>query len=103
MKTITLTLPDSVQLNEAEIQALVLKNVAESTSPARSTGELSMLLGRTVSAEEVADIRHLIGLYYAERATRLVDAQWAEKGWSADTMHEWLHEHLRTSHGRAAA
>ena len=102
MKTITLTLPDSVHFNEAEIRALVLKKAAENTS-SDSSNELSALLNRAVSAEEMADIRHLIGLYYAERATHLVDAQWAENGWTADTMYEWLQTHMRTSHGRPAA
>jgi hypothetical protein len=102
MKTVMLTLPDSVPFTEAQIRALVMEKAAETTD-SDSRNELSALLGRSVSAEEVADIRHLIGLYYAERATRLVDAQWEKNGWTADTMHEWLQKHMRTGHGRPVA
>lgn len=101
MKQVTITLPDSVELNEQEIQALVLAQTG--VAKPFSLPELSALLGRPVSAEEVADLRHLIGLYYAERATDLFDAEWQRRGWSADTMHEWLREHLRTAHGRPTA
>lgn len=90
MKQVTITLPDSVELSEQEIQALVLAQ----TTVAKPFGlpELSVLLGRPVSAEEVADLRQLIGLYYAERAADLFDAQWQQNGWTADTMHQWLQE-----------
>jgi len=88
-------------MSQQDVEALVLERAAAQQSAAPSTtGELATWLGRPVSAEELADIRHLIGLYYAERAADLVDAQWVEEGWTAETMHEWLREHLRTSHGR---
>jgi hypothetical protein len=104
MRQILLSLPDSVELTEQEIQALVLEKATarQSFAPA-SPAELTTLLGRPVSAEELADLRHLIGLYYAERAADLVDAQWAENNWTAETMHDWLREHMRTSHGRLNA
>jgi hypothetical protein len=104
MRQILLSLPDSVELTEQEIQALVLEKVAahKAFAPA-SPAELTMLLGRPVSADEVADLRHLIGLYYAERAADLVDAQWKENGWTTETMYTWLREHLRTAHGRPTA
>jgi chromosome segregation and condensation protein ScpB len=103
MRQITITLPDSVELSEQEIQALVLEKAAGKSSAPASSAELATLLGRPVSPEELADLRHLIGLYYAERAADLVDSQWAVNGWTAETMHEWLREHLRTSHGRPSA
>lgn len=104
MRQILLSLPDSVELTEQEIQALVLEKAAarQSFSPA-SPAELTMLLGRPVSAEEVTDLRHLIGLYYAERAANLFDAEWTKNGWTAETVQEWLREHLRTAHGRPSA
>ena len=64
---------------------------------------LAAFLGRPVSPEEAADIRHLIGLYYAERAADLVDGQWDKNGWTAATMHEWVREHLRTAQTHRAA
>lgn len=103
MKQVTITLPDSVELSEQEIQALILEKTAGRPFAPASAGELATLLGRPVPAEELADLRHLIGLYYAERAADLVDAQWAENKWTAETMHNWLREHLRTSHGRPTA
>lgn len=40
-----------------------------------------------MSIKEEADIRQLIGLYYAERAADLVDEQWDENGWTPENMH----------------
>ncbi len=104
MRQITITLPDSVELSEQEIQELILEKAAarQPFAPANPT-ELTMLLGRPVSAEELADLRHLIGLYYAERAADLFDAEWTKNGWTAETMQEWLQEHMRTAHGRPNA
>ena len=104
MRQILLSLPDSVELTEQEIQALVLEKAAarQPFAPASPT-ELTMLLGRPVSAEELADLRHLIGLYYAERAADLFDAEWVKNGWTAETMQDWLREHMRTAHGRPGA
>jgi hypothetical protein len=106
MKTVTIVLPDSVDLSQDEIQRLVLINIdiAQSqAAPLPGPADLQSLLQRPVPPEEAADIRHLIGLYYAERAADLVDAQWEENGWTPETMHEWVREHLRTAHGRRAA
>jgi len=105
MKTVTVVLPDSVEMSEAQIQDLVLAKIAQqqnavSQAPAAS---LSAPLNRTVSAEEAADIRQLIGLYYAERAADMVDEQWNENSWTPETMHERVREHLRITHGRRAA
>ena len=103
MKTVTVQLPDSVELSETEVQQLVLASIAARQGAPSATTDLSALLGRPVPPAEVTDIRHLIGLYYAERAAQLVDGLWEEKSWTADTMHEWLREHMRTAHGRPAA
>ena len=103
MRQITIMLPDSVELSEQEIQELILAKAAGKSFAPASNPALATLLGRPVPPEELADLRHLIGLYYAERAAYLVDTQWAEHGWTAETMHEWLREHLRTSHGRPTA
>ncbi|MFD1468229.1 hypothetical protein ACFQ48_08340 [Hymenobacter caeli] len=104
MKNVTVQLPDSIDLSEAEIQQLVLTSVAarqERTGSANT--DSNTLLVHLPFPAEADDIRNLIGLYYAERATQLVDDLWDEKGWTADTMHEWLREHMRTAHGRPAA
>ena len=101
MKTVTVELPDSVELSAAQIQTLVLRGLAQQL-PAGPV-DLGALLGHPVPPEEAADLRQLIGLYYAERAADLVDAQWQEHGWTPATMHDWVREHLRTTHGRPVA
>ena len=101
MKTVTVELPDSVELSAVQIQALVLLGLAR--QPLAGPVDLGALVGHPVPPEEAADLRHLIGLYYAERAADLVDAQWQEHSWTPATMHDWVREHLRTAHGRPAA
>ena len=105
MKTITVTFPDSVELSEAQIQDLVFAKIAEQQAAATlpPAGALATPFAHAMSAEEEADIRQLIGLYYAERAANLVDEQWDENGWTPETMHRWVREHLRTAHGRQVA
>lgn len=106
VRKVIVLLPDSIELSEQEIKALILEKAAASQSQSFAPAgvpELVTLLGRPVPPEEVADIRHLIGLYYAERAADLFDALWVENNWTADTMHEWLREHMRTAHGRPNA
>ncbi|GAB2767999.1 hypothetical protein HNQ93_000103 [Hymenobacter luteus] len=98
MKTIVLQLPDSVQLSEEQLQELLLQKLAESTStvpPGDSTAV-------RVPSQDAAEIRHLIGLYYAEKATAAMDALWDEKGWSAETMEQWLIETMRSSKRKAS-
>lgn len=105
MRTVTVILPDSVEFSEAQIQDLVLAKIAEQRTAATRLPTSSLVAPfdrAAVSAEEEADIRQLIGLYYAERAADLVDEQWNKNGWTAETMHEWVREHLRTTHGRQA-
>lgn len=105
MKTVTVILPDSVELSEAQIQDLVLAKIAEQRIAATlpPAGSAAAPFNRAMSIKEEADIRQLIGLYYAEQAADLVDEQWDENGWTPENMHQWVREHLRTAHGRQAA
>ena len=103
MKQVIIMLPDSLELSEQEIQALILEKAASKSFAPASAGELTTLLGRPMPPEELADLRHLIGLYYAERAAGLFDAEWTKNGWTTETMQEWLREHMRTAHGRPTA
>lgn len=48
------------------------------------------------SEEELKDIRHLIALYYAEKLTEEVDKIWDERGWTNETMEQFLKTHMRT-------
>lgn len=97
MKTVTLHLPDSIQLTEQQLQELLLQKLSE-TKPATAAATEAV----QVPTRDAAEIRHLIGLYYAEKATAAMDALWEEKGWSAETMEQWLSERMRSSSRRAS-
>ncbi len=101
MKQLTITLPDSVQMSQQEVEALVLEWVtAHPATAPTSTADSGTRAGRTTSPEEAVEIRRLIGLYHAERATQLMGELWEQNDWTADTMQQWLREHMRTNHGR---
>lgn len=90
VKQVTITLPDSVKLSEQEIQALILNEVYRPVNES----EVVELAGRPVPPEYVAEIRYLVALYFAERATRLVAFQ-ESNSWSGTEMQEWLQQHMR--------
>ena len=58
--------------------------------------ELMKVFSYEVSEEELEDIRDLLSNYFAEKATREMDRLWDERGWTNETMDEWLKEHRRT-------
>ena len=60
--------------------------------------ELMKVFSYEVSEEELEDIRDLLSNYFAEKATREMDRLWDERGWTNETMDEWLKEHKRTSY-----
>ncbi|UYZ63368.1 hypothetical protein [Hymenobacter weizhouensis] len=99
MKTIVLQLPDSVLLSEQELQELLLQKLAEKASVGQQPDSATV----QVPAKDADEIRHLIGLYYAEKAANLVDKLWDENGWTAETMHAWVQEHMRTPYRRESA
>lgn len=51
---------------------------------------------RKRSEEELKDIRKLISIYYAQKASLAADKVWDEKGWTNETMEEFLKTHMRT-------
>jgi hypothetical protein len=61
--------------------------------------ELMKVFSYEVSEEELKDIRDLLSNYFAEKATREMDRLWDERGWTNETMDEWLKEHKRTPYG----
>ncbi|CCH52917.1 hypothetical protein BN8_01961 [Fibrisoma limi BUZ 3] len=54
--------------------------------------ELLKLYAQQVSDTDLENIRILIGQYFADRLSTLADKAWDEKGWSAQTMQDWLNE-----------
>jgi len=60
---------------------------------AEAETDIAALLGRKLRPEVISQIRHRLGLYFAEQAGNLIDAQWEANGWTEETMEEWLEEH----------
>lgn len=52
--------------------------------------ELLKLYSLELSDEQLLDIKRLIANYFAEKASDEMDKLWKERGWSNDTMDEWL-------------
>lgn len=98
MKTIVLQLPDSVQLSEQELQEFLLQKLAEKASSTQQADTTAV----QVRAEDADEIRHLIGLYYAEKAANLMDKLWEQNGWTAETMEQWLSERMRSTRRKAS-
>ena len=56
--------------------------------------ELLKLFSKVNNEEELMEIKRLIGQYYANKATKEADRLWDERGYTQETMDEWLrHEH----------
>lgn len=58
--------------------------------------ELLELYSESVSDEELKDIKHLLSMYYAQRAIAAADAVWEEKKLSNKTMDQWMKKKMRT-------
>lgn len=50
------------------------------------------LYDKEVSDEDLKNIHHLIGQYFAERLSDMATKIWEEKGWTSETMEEWLND-----------
>ena len=87
MKTVTLYLPESVQLGAQQLQELLLQKLAEIEAGGSATVQ--------VPAQDAAETRHLIGLYYSEKAANLMGDLWDQNGWDAANMQQWLSEKMR--------
>ncbi|MBX7045489.1 MAG: hypothetical protein K1X86_06560 [Ignavibacteria bacterium] len=57
---------------------------------------LISFFSRNKNEKELSDIRNLIGLYYAEKLTEEANKVWDAKGWTNETMEEFLKTHVRT-------
>ncbi|RZK15881.1 MAG: hypothetical protein EOO56_21820 [Hymenobacter sp.] len=69
------------------------------TSPRFSNLQLELLrlYSLNVPDEELLEIKHLLARYFAEKLSRRADQVWEEKGWTDDTMEEFLHTKMRSS------
>ncbi|MBX3043886.1 MAG: hypothetical protein KIT33_15040 [Candidatus Kapabacteria bacterium] len=48
-----------------------------------------------ISDSQIIEIRDLLSNYFAENATKEMDALWEKNNWSQETMDEWANTHLR--------
>lgn len=56
--------------------------------------ELLKLFSRVTDEEELTEIKRLIGQYYANKAIKEADRLWEVRGYTQETMDEWVsHEH----------
>lgn len=58
--------------------------------------ELLKLFSRDLPEEDLLAIKRLLVRFLAEKATRLADQVWEEKGWTNEDMDRMLNEHMRT-------
>lgn len=52
--------------------------------------ELLQLYSQDVSQEDLLAIKRLLARYFADRASDEMDRLWDEKGWTNNTMEDWL-------------
>ena len=52
--------------------------------------ELLQLYSQDVSEEDLIAIKRLLAKYFADRASDEMDTLWKERGWTNETMDEWL-------------
>lgn len=59
--------------------------------------QISLLkLTENLREDEVQDLKKLIIAFKARRIALLADKVWQEKGWTEDTMQQFLETHMRT-------
>ena len=52
--------------------------------------ELLKIYSFGIKDEQLLEIKQLLVRYFADKATEEADKLWDEKGWTNDTMREWL-------------
>ncbi|MFZ4634626.1 MAG: hypothetical protein ACOYNO_10510 [Saprospiraceae bacterium] len=58
--------------------------------------ELLKLLADNLSEAELADLKKILLAFKLQRVVQLADKIWEEKGWSQETMDQFLQTHMRT-------
>lgn len=58
--------------------------------------ELLKIFSVQMSEEQLLELKDLLSNYFLSKAREEVDRQWDEKGWTQETMKQWLNEHYRT-------
>ena len=62
--------------------------------------ELLDTFSRQPSVEDLINIKALLANYFAQKVMDEADQLWDERGYTQDTMMQWLNEHKRTTYKR---
>ena len=91
-------IPTLVALTPAEFEQLA-SDVFALVQRERAEAEIDVaaLTGKHLSEAEQLEIKDLLGLYFAEVATRAVDAQTAIQPLAIEEMRAWMNDHLRSA------
>lgn len=54
--------------------------------------ELLKLYSTGVTAEELREVRRMLGRYFGQKAIQSADSAWDERGLTDEDMDTWLHE-----------
>ncbi|WP_421947224.1 hypothetical protein [Phaeodactylibacter xiamenensis] len=54
--------------------------------------ELLQLYSQDVSNEDLIAIKRMLAMYFADKASDEMDKLWTEKGWTNETMDNWLED-----------
>lgn len=63
--------------------------------------ELLKLFSRDIEEHELREIKQLIVKYLSNKLAAEMDKVWDEKGWTNETMDEFLNTHMRTPYNKA--
>ncbi len=76
--------------------------MADSTTPQMTSGrsaplsdlqlELLKLYSTDVTADDLIEVKRLLGRYFGRKAVRAADRAWDERGLTDEDMDAWLHE-----------
>ena len=58
--------------------------------------ELLKLYAKNVADDDLLALRYMMGLYFAEKASRLMDEFAQQKGLSPQDLAKWAYEHYRS-------
>lgn len=73
---------------------------ASKNSLSNAQVEVLKLLADDLSETELADLKKILLAFKLQRIIHLADKAWDDKGWSQETMNQFLQTHLRTPYQR---
>lgn len=62
--------------------------------------EILKLMADNLSEAELADLKKILLAFKLQRVVQLADKTWDEKGWSQETIDQFLQTHMRTPYQR---